>query len=293
MAFLTTWDETFPSDLQLASLGADDIRNLTKAVRERLAVDHYALAVEGSDPKIGYHKSATLLDATNDLLGVTGAVRLYGKTINGKVEVFLVMADNTVIQLTSNGKLNSKAIDGIVPIANLASGTPDGTKFIRDDGTLAFAYQNPAAGMVVQVVNVETGAYAIGTTVIPYDDSIPQNNEGDEYMTLSITPKSATNKLKIEVVLNSNSANHQETVALFQDSIADALAAINNYSYGGSPYSKGFTHFMVAGTTSPITFKVRAGSDSAYAVWFNGYNGVGRRLGGVYASSITITEVQG
>ena len=62
-----------------------------------------------------------------------------------------------------------------------------------------------ADGGVVQVVNTTTGAVATGTTTMPQDDTIPQNTEGDEYMTLAITPKDATNKLKIDVVWHGSS----------------------------------------------------------------------------------------
>ena len=83
------------------------------------------------------------------------------------------------------------------------------------------------AGMVRQVVNVMDGAVDTGTTQMVGDDSIPQNTEGDEYMTLAITPKSVTNKLKIEVVAvlsNSSAATHSMLVALFQDAGANAIA---------------------------------------------------------------------
>ena len=54
---------------------------------------------------------------------------------------------------------------------------------------------------VVQVVNVMDGALATGTTVMPTDDTIPQITEGDEYMSLAITPKNALNILVIEANL--------------------------------------------------------------------------------------------
>ena len=54
------------------------------------------------------------------------------------------------------------------------------------------------AGMCVQIQSTQTGAVATGTTVIPLDDSIPQNTEGDEYMSLSITPSDASNILIID-----------------------------------------------------------------------------------------------
>jgi hypothetical protein len=288
-----TWDETDPADTKLASLGAGDIRELTYAVRERMAVDHRALAIEGADANIGRHDKVTLIDQVADLLGSSGAVRLYGKTISGKVELFLVMADNTVIQLTSGGKLNAAAIAGVIPIANLATGTPDGTKFIRDDGTLGVALQTVPVGSVVQVVNYQTGSEADGTGTIPEDNTIPQNTEGVQFLTLAITPKSATDVLKIEVALNlqTSSANNAP-VALFKDDVANAIASFFTPFTGSTQRSVYFSFFMVAGTTSEITFKVRAGGISAGTTTMNA-NGPSTPLyGGSLVSGITITEIK-
>tara|TARA_Y100001972_G_scaffold16380_1_gene17758 strand:- start:248 stop:766 length:519 start_codon:yes stop_codon:yes gene_type:complete len=149
-------------------------------------------------------------------------------------------------------------------------------------------------GHVVQVVNVQDGEVASGTTTIAYDDTIMQNTEGVEFMTLAITPTSATNKLKIDVVCHCNSSvgNKIFTVGLFQDSTADALAMMaETESIANSPTPVSFTHFMTAGTTSSTTFKVRAGPDSSATITFNGRDGTNRRGGGRYASSITITEI--
>lgn len=149
---------------------------------------------------------------------------------------------------------------------------------------------------VVQVVNFQTGAVATGSTIIPLDDTIPQNTEGDQVMSLAITPTSAANKLKIDVVVfaTGNQANSWVIAALFQDAIAAALAAFANFQpVGTAGNSSVFTHYMTAGTTSAITFKVRIGRDASTAstVSFNGGGGVGRLFGGVMASSITITEI--
>lgn len=149
-----------------------------------------------------------------------------------------------------------------------------------------------SGGLVVQVVNVTDGALATGSTVIPYDDTIPQNTEGTQVMSLSITPTSATNKLKIEVVANfaaDSSGGVRIQSALFQDSVIDALAAVvkwQTYQYGDQLI---FTHYMTTGTTSATTFKVRIGANIG-GITFNGQGGV-RKLGGVTASSITITEI--
>lgn len=147
-------------------------------------------------------------------------------------------------------------------------------------------------GRVVQVVNTQSGALSTGTTVLPSDDTIPQITEGDQYMTLAITPTNASNKLKIDVVVfGANSASARMIAALFQDATANALAVGDMVSAaaGNSSCIK-FTHWMTASTTSATTFRVRAGSSSAGTTSFNGAGGA-RIYGGVYASSITITEI--
>lgn len=148
------------------------------------------------------------------------------------------------------------------------------------------------SGQSVQVVNTQDGAVATGTTTIPNDDTIPQNTEGDEYMTLAITPANSSNKLLIEVVaVFSNTAAGRITTALFQDSTADALAATQINPGASDTYTAVLRYYMTAGTVSSTTFKVRAGSQSAGTTTFNG-NGSARKLGGVMASSITITEIK-
>jgi hypothetical protein len=144
---------------------------------------------------------------------------------------------------------------------------------------------------VVQVVNVQSGASATGTTIIPLDDTIPQNTEGTELMTLAITPKSASNKLKIDVVVVSSvSVAAEITHALFQDTTAGALASSSEYQTTGNGLATvSFTHYMTAGTTSATTFKVRVGGHTSSTLTFNGYLS-NRKFGGSLASSITITE---
>lgn len=47
------------------------------------------------------------------------------------------MADIKPLTLNSSGQLEQIQSGDKIPIANLATGTPDGTKYIRDDGVLA------------------------------------------------------------------------------------------------------------------------------------------------------------
>lgn len=169
---------------------------------------------------------------------------------------------------------------------------------IRYDSSLdvdgAFVLLNAFPGRVIQEVNFQTGASATGSTTITLDDSIPQNTEGNQFMSLAFTPTNSSSKLKIEVVANvAHSSGGQNMVAaLFKDADAGALAAISEAMADGSidPRTMMFTHYMTAGTVSAVTFKVRVGSTAGGTTTFNGSGG-SRKLGGVMASSITITEL--
>lgn len=151
------------------------------------------------------------------------------------------------------------------------------------------------SGHTVQTVDALYDAVATGTTQIPTDDSVPQNTEGDQYMTVSITPKASSNKLYVEakVFLSSSSASQHLTAALFKDSDANALAVSSEFmDTATAPLTVALHYSMAAGTTSAITFKVRGGIGAAGTTTFNGSAGT-RRFGATTKSYIKVTEVAG
>ena len=148
-------------------------------------------------------------------------------------------------------------------------------------------------GSVLQVANFQTGTLATGSTAIPFDNTIPQITEGDEYMSLAFTPKFSTSKLKIDVVwqgTNTTVSAAGLVIALFMVGTSNALAATFNSVASSCISNFVFTHYMTSGTTSAITFKVRAGSSNGGTTSFNGQSGSANG-GGVLASSITISEI--
>lgn len=149
------------------------------------------------------------------------------------------------------------------------------------------------AGDLVQSVSSATGAVATGTTTIPLDDTIPQITEGDQYLSLAITPTNASNILEIQVeaYFASTVAGGNMIGALFQDASANALAACAQSFASGHVFGLSLTHRMVAGTTSSTTFRFRAGTSSAGTTTLNGSGGA-RLFGGVYASAIRIRELK-
>jgi hypothetical protein len=151
-----------------------------------------------------------------------------------------------------------------------------------------------SSSKVVQVVNTIVTGAANGTTQMPYDNTIPQNSEGTEFMTLAVTPTNSSNKLKIDVVLVLvNSAVVFQCAALFQDSTANALAAAADFiasATGGCIMA--FSYYMTAGTTSSTTFKVRSGGNAPGTTYLNSHPSFSTGVfNATCASSITITEL--
>lgn len=148
-------------------------------------------------------------------------------------------------------------------------------------------------GTVVQAPRFDTGAVATGTTTIPIDDTPPQIAEGDQYMSLTVTPSGAANVLRTRAQGHvTNTAAPSDVVsALFQDSTADALKATNTViPTNGYIMVHNLEDVRLAGSTSPTTMKYRAGNGSAGTTTFNGTGGV-RRYGGTFNSYIQIEEV--
>jgi hypothetical protein len=152
--------------------------------------------------------------------------------------------------------------------------------------------QTPLPGRTMQIQMNGSGAVATGTTTMPNDDTIPQNTEGDEYLTCAIAPSSAANLLMIEF-LGQFSASVLSTfnLALFQDSTANALSSGMQTIPGANLSARvGLSHAILAGTTSITTLKIRAGLGAAGTVTFNGAAG-GRLHGGVINSILRIVEM--
>jgi len=175
-----------------------------------------------------------------------------------------------------------------------ASDSGNVKKALASDFTFVPSASNALAGSVVQTVYTSTGAVATGTTTIPDDDTIPQNTEGNEFMTLAITPTNTNNKLLI--VFNGYFAHSVNLTgvacALFQDTTAGALATSsqNLVNGGGRGSMVHLRHYMTAGTTSSTTFKIRVGSTTGTTT-FNG-DATARKYGGNMSSSLTIMEIK-
>ena len=201
----------------------------------------------------------------------SGSITISAPAVSGSNTLTLPVATDTLVGKATTDTLTNKSIAAT-----------------QLTGTIAAAAL--PAGSVLQVVNTQSGAVATTTTIIPADDTIPQITEGTEYITLAITPKSATSKLLIQLVWMGATTAPSCTIALFQDATANALAATLSSMAANALTTIPLNYFMTAGTTSSTTFRLRFGSSNAATTTTNGQSGA-RFYGGVANTSITITEI--
>lgn len=147
-----------------------------------------------------------------------------------------------------------------------------------------------SSNKVIQQVYTSYSTYTLTAANIPYDNSIPQQSEGFEIMTQSITPTSASNTLLIEVVTYTcATSGGRSTTALFVDSTADAIAAGGEGGNSSQMCCTVLRERISAGSTSARTYKVRVGETSGQ-LGING-NSVSQIYGGVQKCTMTITEI--
>jgi len=146
----------------------------------------------------------------------------------------------------------------------------------------------PLPGDMIQHSQTYDGGVATGTTTIPSDNTIPQNTEGDQYMSLAFTPLLSSSRIVVK-----HRGHYASTatvsgigVAMFQDSTVNAstsTVAPRNASAGAIAVANLETAPFSASNTTSRTYKIRAGADAAGTTTFNGKAGAGF-YGGLYSS---------
>lgn len=293
------WDTAIPDDAQVHGNDYNEHRETKLAMQIRLNKEHVAL---GASSAGGEHKPGSARIYRGDYSSASAGDNLPTTKPDGSTALDSndagMLAHDTDATYGKYYEWNGTGWAGVsLAISNLPYKDED--NMASDSASHVPTQQSvkayaDARGKVIQVVYTQSGAVNTGTTTIPVDDTIPQNTEGTEFITQAVTPVSATNVLEIKVHLNLSSSvvTRHIIAALFQDTTANALCVASIFTNNANaPMGLDLIYKMTAGTTSATTFKIRAGLDAAGTITYNGHTGA-RKFGGVFLSSITITEYE-
>ena len=153
-----------------------------------------------------------------------------------------------------------------------------------------------SAGKVLQVARSTTSSVVTCGTNIPWDDTIPQNTEGNEVLATAITPLSATSTLYIKFFCNGNhsgSGGNGTMAALFVDSTANAISVFGSQNQGANWQTTiSIAASVASSSTTSRTYKARVGSSGGVTFYVNGDNVGTRVFGGASTAILEIWEVE-
>ena len=310
MSFTSAWDETKPAGSRNLNLGDDDIREFKQQVRERADVDSYFPSTDSA--QTGYHRKSTYAAQGSDPSAVSAALIAYAKTVSGAAELFVQHESAGVVQLTRLGKIWASAL-GIASEAQgdilfrgasiwdrLGAGTNG--QFLKTQGAAAnpiwadalttLTPANALSGSAIKYSNYQRSDAVTCATNVPGNNSSRTSAEGNQILTVAHTPANASNILKIEVLVQGNASQAGDVCAILMNGTTVLATGRAHMSAAAENLTDPIciTLFMVAGTTSPITFNVNAGIETG-TFYLNSYNNSPVDNGKCY-SSITVTEIK-
>ena len=208
-------------------------------------------------------------------------------------------------QLASNSVSTVKIQDDAVTLAKLDGDAGFANKLIGYDGSgdpvnitegdgidVSSSVIKLAAGTLVDRAYTTYTANSDITALIPYDDTIPQVGEGTEILSVSITPKTTTNRIRIRFqgFCGGNASVGTMSCALFINGAANAVQVSSTFnSTTDQPMNLVMEHEYVPGSTSAQTISVRVGPNGG-TMRMNGTSGA-RRFGGAASATLVLEEI--
>ncbi len=247
--------------------------------------------------------------SASGLKKVQAANILPPEAITGKTDLSTAIATDDVFLVSdtsASGALKKVQAANLLPPEVISAKTDLSATVAQDDTVLigdtsasnalkkaTVASLHPS-GALIQCVATSDAAVTTVSASIPLDDTIPQSSEGTQILTQAITPGNTSNVLEIEafIPVGIGSSSTIQSIALFQDSTANALAATAvSCGVNDSNIMLHLVYRMAAGTTSATTFKIRIGT-SGGNIYVNGVTAGTRLFGGVSAARLIIRELK-
>lgn len=135
-----------------------------------------------------------------------------------------------------------------------------------------------------------TAANTTCTSTVPEDDSIPQSNEGCEFLSTTFTAVSADGLLHVHGSIPFGStAGGAIACSLYQNSAANALRTVSGRVSAGSSVVIDF-NWLVDAISISDNLTIRCGNSGVGTIMVNSTNGTGRVYGGASRATLAVYE---
>lgn len=230
-------------------------------------------------------------------------LRISGEPVPDDVEIDVRFGNKITVGTPSDGSITTAKLGAdSVTAAKLSAADAVAIRAkigAAASGTAITNAQMPT-GSIVDSVSVSYAANASLTAVIPRDDTKPQISEGTEILTVTITPKSSTNKLRCRFSGQfSRSAAGTVIAAVFATGTsisgtpADARDAVGvTVPSTDQCFMAGVEVDFVPGITTAVTISVRAGPDAVAGYARLNGTSLGRLLGGGSVATLVVEEIK-
>jgi hypothetical protein len=152
---------------------------------------------------------------------------------------------------------------------------------------------DPMTGRVIARAYAEYTTNAALTTAIPIDNTVPQNTEGTQIISVSFTPKTVTNRIRLRFQgeFGANATPCSVVAAVFSSASAGALRSVlitSPTADYATPIALEYEY--VPGVTTALTFSVRVGPTTGFTMRMNGTT-AGGFMGGTMGATLVIEEI--
>jgi hypothetical protein len=185
------------------------------------------------------------------------------------------------------------------------SPTPGALWWESDTGTLWIYYNDgtssqwvmaagggPVPGAVLQQLYTDTNATpSTSSFVAAGSNTIPQQTDGIEVLSITVTPKAATSKIRVDAIVPAScNTNATWFVSLFRDGGANALVTVPASHNASFMLPAPLTFEVAAGSIALTTFKIRIGlAQSGSSLFLNSSSGT-PFFGGSIRATMALTE---